>query len=1054
MTTDSSAAHGPQAALIAFAIRFRGVIVVLACLLLAYGGYSLEDAKYNVFPEFAPPQVGIQTEAPGLAAEQVEILVTRPLETALSGIPGVDALRSASIQGLSVVTVVFAAGSDVYRARQVVAERLALAAGQIPRGVAPPSITPLTSSTSTVLIVGLTSEKRSAMDVRSFADGTLARRLLSVQGVAQLSVFGGDVKSLQVQVRPDDLLRYAIGLDEVVAAARRATGVRGAGFVETANQRITLQTEGQSLSAAALARTVLRHDGGASLTLGDVADVAEAPKPAIGGALIQGRPGVMVMIGQQYGSNTVEVTKRIDAALKELRPALASSGITLDADLFRPANFIDTALGGVLFALALGGGFVVIVLFLFLFDWRTAAISSIAIPLSLLAAVLVLQWLGQTLNTMTLGGLAIAIGEVVDDAVIGVENVVRRLRENRRAEYPRPPARVVFDAILEVRGAVVYATFAVLLVVVPVLALSGVAGRLFAPLGIAYILAVLTSLVVALTLTPALSMMLLAHRQHEPQDPPLVRWSRGRYRSLLRWVEGRPQGVFLALIVLTVAAAAALPFFGATFLPDLKEGHFIAHTTAAPGTSIEESLRLGKRINDALLKVPGVRSVAQHVGRAEAGADTAGPHYSEFEIDLAPGLDGDAQEVAEADIRKVLASFPGVAVALRTFLGERVEETVSGFSAPVVVNIYGSDLDAIDRAANDVVRELGEVRGAAEVQLQSPPGLPQVTIHLRPDDLMRWGLDAVDVLDLVSTAYEGEVVGQTYQDNQAYDVIVTLDAATRGRVERIGDLPLRTPSGSYVTLRQIADIYLSSGRYQVLHQGGRRVQTVTANVVGRDLASFVAAAKVKLAREVPLPAGSYLEFAGSAEAQARSRRDLLLNSAAAGLGIVLMLSIITGHWRNLLLVLANMPFAFVGGVLAVFATGGLLSLGSMVGFVTLFGITLRNSIIMVSHFEHLVAEEGRRWNLETAIDGAADRLVPILMTSLVTALGLLPLALAMDEPGREIEGPMAVVILGGLFTSMALNLLVLPTLALHFGRFELPPDELEGHRALPHSADD
>ncbi len=1029
-------ASGPQAAIVRFAVRFRGIVVALACLLVGYGAYAVQSAKYNVFPEFAPPQVSIQTEAPGLAPEQVEILVTRPIETSINGTPGVDTLRSTSIQGLSVVTVVFAAGTDIYRDRQLVAERLAIAAGQLPQGVSPPAMTPLTSSTSTVLIAGLTSDRRSPMDLRTIADWVVVRRLLSVKGVAQVSVFGGDVKSLQVQVRPDDLIRLDVGLNEVLTAARRATGVRGAGFVDTPNQRITLQTQGQSLTAEELARIVLRHAGGASVTLGDVADVVAAPEPPIGAATVMGKPGVVLMVSQQYGSNTVEVTKRVLEALGELRPALERQGVRLDADLFRPADFISTAIDQVTFALLLGGGLVIVVLFLFLFDWRTAAISCTAIPLSLLSTVLVLEWTGQTLNTMTLGGLAIAIGEVVDDAVIGVENVVRRLRGNRRLPHPRAAERVVFEALLEVRGPVVYATFAVLLVFLPILVLSGVAGRLFAPLGIAYILAVLASLLVALTLTPALSMLLLGRREHEPHDPPVVRWTRGGYQALLLRVERRRWVVVAAAVVLTLAGGAALPFFGGTFLPDLKEGHFVLHMTAAPGTSLAESLRIGDRITAALLLVPAVRSVAQHAGRAEAGIDTTGTHYSEFEINLRPGIGGEEQEAAEAQIRKVLAGFPGVSFALKTFLTERVEETVSGFTAAVAVNVFGNNLGQLDRVAQDIVRELGEVPGAAEVQLQSPVGVPQLTIRLRQADLLRWGFDPVDTLDTIRTAYQGDVVGQAYDGYRVFDIVVILDPHSRGTVERIGELLLRNPAGINVPLRQIADVYQTSGRYQILHQGAQRVQTITANVTGRDVTSFVADAKAKIASEVKPPAGSYIEFAGAAEAQAQSRRDLIVNALIAGAVMVLLLSIVTGNWRNLLLMLANLPFAFVGGVLAAFATGGLLSLGSMVGFVTLFGITLRNSIMMISHYEHLVAVEGRSWGLATAIEGAADRLVPILMTSIVTGLGLLPLAMGMDEPGREIEGPMAVVILGGLFTSMALNLLVLPTLALRYGRFE------------------
>lgn len=1029
---------GPQAALVAFAIRFRGIVLALSCALLGYGLFALGEAKYGVFPEFAPPQVTIQTEAPGLSPEQVEILVTQPIETSINGLAGVESLRSSSIQGLSVVTVVFQPGNDIYRARQLVTERLAVVASRLPQGVQPPSMTPLTPLAGTVLVIGLTSDKLSLMDLRTIADWTVARRLLAVPGVAQVSTYGKDVRSLQVQVRPDDLIRFRVGVNDVLAAARKATGVRGAGFIDTANQRITLQTQGQSLTPDQLARTVLLHEGGASVVLGDVATVVTAPEPPIGAALIDGMPGIMLMVSQQYGANTREVTTRVEAALQELRPGLEADGVQLHADIFRPANFIDKATENVLNALLIGGALVVVVLFLFLFDWRTSIISCTAIPLSLIAAVLALQWMGETLNTMTLGGLAIAIGEVVDDAVIGVENVVRRLRENRRALAPRPEARVVLGAFLEVRTAVAYATFAVLLVFFPILALSGIAGRLFGPLGIAYIFAVLASLAVALTVTPALSMLLLVGRTgaQRLQEPPAVRWSRRHYQALLRRIGRFPKLVMTAAAVLTIAGAAMLPFFGGTFLPDLREGHLILHVSAIPGTSLDESLRIGKLMTDTLRQIPGVYRVAQHAGRAEAGIDTVGPHSSEFEVDLEPGLSGEAQSAAEARIRAALADFPGVSFSSKTYLTERVEETVSGFTAAVVINIYGPDLDSLERAARDVARELDEVAGAIDVQQRSPPGMPQVNVTLRPTDLQRWGLDAVEVLELIRTAYQGDVVGQGYEGNAVFNVIVILDAHARARLTQIGDLPVRTPGGAYILLKQIADVYETSGRYQIQHQNAQRVQTVTANVSGRDLESFVAAAKRKLAREVALPPGAHLEFAGAAEAQARSRRDLIVNSLLAGTGIVILLSMVTGHWRNLLLVMINLPFAFVGGVFALALTGGLLSLGSMVGFVTLFGITLRNSILMISHYEHLVLADGRVWGLDTAIEGAADRLVPILMTSLVTGLGLLPLALGAGEPGREIEGPMAIVILGGLMTSMALSLLVLPTLALRYARFK------------------
>lgn len=1030
---------GLQAALVGFSVRLPRVVLTLACALLVFGLFALGRAKYDVFPEFAPPTVVIQTEAPGLDPEQVEVLVTQAIEVAVNGLPGLETLRSSSIQGLSVITAVFRAGSDIDRVRQRVGERLVALTGRLPQGVMPPSMTALTSSTSTVLLVGLTSQTRDDLDLRTVADWTVRQRLLAVPGIAQVSVYGGGVRSLQVQVRPNDLVRFRVGLNDVLAAARKATGVRGAGFVDTANQRVVLRTEGQALDPEVLGRTVLVNEGGASVVLADVATVRAAPEPPISAALIDGKPGVLLMVGAQIGANTLEVTDRVEAALADLKPALTREGIAVRPDLFRPANFIAVANGNVLQALGIGGALVVIVLFVFLADWRTSLISAAAIPLSLVAAVLALMAAGESLNTMTLGGLAIAIGEVVDDAVIGVENVVRRLRERRAAGDPTSSARIVLDAILEVRTAVAYATFAVLLVFLPVLALSGVAGRLFGPLALAYIFAVVASLAVALTVTPALSLLLLGGRAGGQaagaHEPPVMAWSRARYAGLLTRIGRHPRWMMALAVLTTLGGAALLPLLGGTFLPDLKEGHLILHMAGAPGTALQESQRMGVRITDALRAIPGIRAVASQIGRAEAGQDTAGTHYSEIHIDLDQGLDGAAQKAVEARIRALAAGFPGAHFSLKTFLTERIEETVSGFTAPVVVNLIGNDLDRIDSAAKAVARELAEVRGARDVQQVSPAGMPQVNASLRPADLRHWGLDAIEVLESVRTAYQGDVVGQSYVGNAVFNVIVILDERARGRIAGLGELPLRTPGGRYIRLSQVADIYETTGRYQVQHQGAQRVQAVTANVVGQDIGSFVAAAKRKIAKEVRLPEGVYVSFAGSAEAQAQARRDLLLHSGLAGLGIVLLLAVVTGSGANLALVLVNLPFAFVGGVVAVAATGGLLSLGSIVGFVTLFGISLRNTIMMIAHYEHLVVAEGQPWDAATAIRGAADRLVPILMTSLVTGLGLMPLALGAGEPGREIEGPMAIVILGGLVTSTVLNLLVLPGLALRFARF-------------------
>jgi CzcA family heavy metal efflux pump len=1021
--------------LVGFSIRFHGVVIALACVAVGYGLYTAARAKFDVFPEFAPPQVVVFTESPGLSPEQVEQLVTRPVENAVNGAGALESIRSQSIQGLSVVTAVFRPGTEIYRARQIVAERLTEVAGQLPQGVGAPTMAPLTSSTSVILTFGLTSEKRTPMELRTFADWTLKPRLLGVPGVAKVVVFGGEVRQLQVQVRPDRLLAFGLSINDVLAAARQATGVRGAGFIETGPQRIVIQTEGQSLTPEQLGQVELTHPGGvASVRLEDVANVVEGPQPKLSEAAVEGHRGVILVVSSQYGANTVETTRAVERALEEMKPTLAAEAITLWPRLFRAADFIETAVHNVNVSLLQGGLLVAAVLFLFLFNWRTGFISLTAIPLSLLVAVIVLDQFGFTLNTLTLGGLVIAIGEVVDDAIIDVENIFRRLRENQTAPTPRPAWRVVLQASLEVRGAVVYATFAVALVFLPVLTMSGVQGRLFAPLGIAYILAILASLGTALTVTPALAMVLLARRPVAATELRLVTGLKARYRGWLEAWSARPRLVVGTVVVLGVGALAVLPYFGGTFLPELREGHFIVHMTTLPGTSLEESLRLGDAVTRELLQIPSLRTISQTVGRGELGDDVHGTHQSEFDVDLQP-LSGEEAELTQDKIRRALAKFPGAYFSINSFLTERIEETIAGVTAPTVVEIFGDNLDVLDQKAREVASALSGVRGAADVAIESLPGAPGLAVRLRPERLLQFGFQPVEVLDAVQTAFQGATVAQVFQGNRVFDVTVMLDAAHRQAPERIGALRLSNAAGTQVPLRELADIEQASGRYAILHDGARREQTVTCAVRGRDLASFVVEAKRALAREVAFPAGTYAVFTGAAEAQAAARREILLHSTVAAAGVVMLLAIAFRRPRHLLLVLANLPFALIGGVLAVFATGGWLSVGSLVGFVTLFGISTRNSIMMISHFEHLVEAEGLTWGRETALRGASERLLPVLMTALVTALGLLPLAIGSGEAGREIEGPMAIVILGGLLTSTVLNLLVLPTLALRYGRF-------------------
>ena len=1018
--------------IVAWSLRYRVVVVALSLLWATYGLYVARHAKLDVFPEFAPPLVQVQTEAPGLSPEQVEELVTRPVENAVNGSGSIESIRSQSIQGLSVVTAVFTEGTDLLSARQVVAERLAEIASEMPDGIRAPSISPLTSATSTMLVVGLTSSIRSPMDLRSFADWTLRPRLLGVPGVAKINVFGGEVRQIQVQVEPERLAAHRLSLGDVLEAARGSTGVRGAGFLENDNQRIVVQPEAQFRTPEAIGATAVTQGPAGTVRLRDVARVVWAPEPKFGDARVRGVPGVVVIVSSQYGANTMEVTADTERVLAEMKPLFAAEGIELHERMFRPANFIETALRNVNISLALGGLLVAIVLVLFLLDLRAAFISFSAIPLSLLAAVIVLQWFEVSINTITLGGFAIAIGVVVDDAIIDVENIGRRLRENARESRPRQVHEVVLDASLEVRGAVVYATFIVGLVFVPVLTMSGVQGRLFSPLAMAFLLATLASLLVALTLTPALAAMLLP-RATTREDPRYVAFAKDIHRALLATISRTPRLALTVVVAVFATALALIPFFGGEFLPEFREGHFIVHMTLRPGSSLAESMRLGTRLAKDLLADPHVRSVAQITGRSEQGDDTWGPNVSEFNVDLVPGTDG---EEAQTAIRGILARYPGPTFEVLPFLTERIAETISGETAEVVVSIFGEDLDLLDRTAAKTALLLDSIRGAVDVQVGSPPGAPQVDVRLRASRLGLYGLRPSDVLDTLQAAVQGTIVAKTYEGSRVTGVAVTLVPEARSEPERLGAIVVTTARGVHVPLREIADIGVSDSRSLVFHDGARRRASVTCNVRGRDISSFVAEAKRRVAAEVALPPGLYVEFSGAAAAQAQARRDLLVHSLLAGAGIVLLLYVVLGNARNLLLVHANLPFALVGGVVAVFATGRLLSVGSLIGFVTLFGISTRNSIMLVSHYQHLVRSEGRPWNLATAIQGASERFVPVVMTALVTFLALLPVALSGGSAGHEIESPMAVVILGGLVTSTILNLLVLPTLALRYGRFE------------------
>jgi CzcA family heavy metal efflux pump len=1024
------------AAIIRWSLRFPTPVCALAVILVVYGVVVLVHAKYDVFPEFVPPQASVQTEAPGLVAEQVELLVTLPIEQAISGASGVEAVRSETISGLSVVTVVFQEGTDPYRSRQIVAEALGEVAARLPTGVKPPKLTPLVSSTMDLLKLGFVSDKLSALELRDLVQWTIRPRLLAVPGVARATLYGGDERQLQVEVDPKELSSRDLAFNDVISAVRSATGVRGGGFVETPNQRVLIESRGQTLTAAELGAAVLPAASGSPLRLRDFATVKEGAAPKFGDTLIMGKPGVMLGLSSQYGANTLEVTRAAEAEIDSMRPALAARGVTLYAGLHRPANFIENALSGVRRDVLLGAALIAVLLFLFLRDVRSVVVAFASIPLALLSAVIVVSSLGWTINTMTLGGLAVALGVVVDDAIIDVENIVRRLRGVRAGarQGPEPdPRDVIHAASLEVRAPVVYATFVVVLVLAPMLFLSGLQGSFFAPLAASFVFATLASLVVALTVTPAASFLLLTRSMPKEEARWLVRLKGLHERILERWIP-HPRVVILGSVLVMLLAAAVIPFFGGQLMPPFREGHFVVQAVATPGTSLEAMKALGTQVSRDLLAVPGVLSVEETIGRAESGEDTWEPNHSEFHVELAR-MSGRDEARTQAGIRAVAERYPNLQTEVLTFLGDRLSESLSGETAQVAINIFGPDLDELDRLADQVATVVRTVPNAKDVQVKSPSGAPFLRVELRPEGLAQYGFTAADVLDTVETAYQGATAAQVYDTNKVVDLVVKLPASERVDPEEIGSLLIRATSGVTVPLRDLATVSSAEGRTSIMHEGARRRQIVTVNPATSDVEGFVAATRAAINQHVKLPAAVYLQFTGVAEGEARARREVFLHAGIAAIGIILLLLIAFEDPRTVTLILATTPFALVGGVAAVALTGATLSIGSLVGFVTLFGIVARNAILLVAHLEHLVSVEGAAWSLQTVLRGARERLVPILMTALVTALGLLPLAIGSGETGREVQGPMATVILGGLVTSTLMNLLVLPLLLWRFGPF-------------------
>jgi CzcA family heavy metal efflux pump len=1005
------------------------IVTALACLVAILGAAAVRVARFDVFPDFAPPHVLVQTEAPGLDAAQVEALVTRPLEGLLAGTENVKAVRSTSSQGLSAIQVVFDRSGDPYRQRQVVTERLAEFAGLLPRGVGAPLLSPLSSSMEYLVHFGYTSDTLSPLELRDLVQWFVKPQIMAVPGVAQAQIFGGELRERQIRVDPVKMAAARIDLDEVIVAARRAGESIGGGYLETPLQRIIIDAPTPAVSAAALGRAVVATRGGLPVRLADIAQVADAAAPRFGASLIAGKPGILIETSTQFGANTLEVTRALEQRLDALAPALARQGVQYHPALLRPASFIESAIEKLRNSLLVGAVLVVALLLVTLRDWRGALVSFSAIPLTLLTTVWLLEAIGLSLNTMTLGGLVVALGVVVDDAVIDVENILRRRRGAAPGAGAGPlisGAQLLLDASLEVRRPVFYATAAVAIAFLPILMMSGLQGAFFRPLSIAFLIAVGLSLLVAMSATPALCALTMLRHEPRPEAAILQRFKRGQ-RAVILWLAGRPRALWVILIVSGIAGIALLPVLGARLLPDFRENYLIAHVSLRPGVSLNETVRIGERICADLLSIPGVKSVAEQIGRAENGQDPDAPNKSEFEVQIDPRSGRSAAQI-DAAIRVAFDHYPNELVEIYSVLAERIGETIAGEAAPFSISVIGSDLDADDRVGAEIAAALQALPESGRVRAIVPPRQVQLHVELDADRLALHGLQAADVLETLNAAYHGATATELREADRSVPVVVRLAAASADP-QAAGGLLVHGPDGELVPLSQVAHIEAVLARGLIDHEDGLRRQIIVVTPRGEDQAGYARAARAAIAAHVKLPPGVYLGYGGAAEAHSAAANELLLHSAAAFVLIVLLLALAFATAREVVLVLLALPSTLIGGVAAVAMTGGTLTLGAMVGFVALFGMAARNTILLVSHYDHLVREERLPWTLQTALRGAEERLTPVLLTSVLTALALLPVALQLHEPGHEIEGPMAIVILGGLVSSTLVSLLLIPPLA-------------------------
>jgi CzcA family heavy metal efflux pump len=1021
--------------LIEWSIDHHWMVTAISLLLLGAGVWVARDMPVDVFPDLTAPTVTILTEGHGMAPEEMETLVTFPIEAAINGASGVRRVRSATAVGIAVVWVEFDWGTDIFRARQIVAEKMTLVSGTLPPQVERPILAPISSIMGEILFFAISSATDDPLTLRTVADTVVRRRLLAVAGVSQVTPIGGAERQFQVVAHPDQLRANNVALNELLEAVRGASQNTSAGIYVEGPQEYVLQTIGRVRTPQEIGDSVVALRGARSVLIRDIADVREGPALKRGEGSRNGKPAVIVGVQKQPGANTIELTARLDRELDRLQRELPP-GMTIDRKIFRQADFIEVAVDNVVKALRDGGLLVMVIVIFFLANLRAAAITLTAMPLSLAAAVLSLRAFGATINTMTLGGMAIAIGALVDDAIIDVENVVRRLRENatKPPEQQRPTADVVRDATLEIRTSIVFATVIIVLVFLPIFGLAGVEGRLLTPLAFAYIVSLMASLAVAVIVTPALSFAFLpgARSILRGHDGWMARTLKNRFAKDLPHALDHPRLVMITSVVLLVIAIAAMTLMGSAFLPEFHEGSLTVQANTLPGTSLPKSDEIGRRVEQILLSQPEVVATARRTGRAEYDEHVQGVEAAEIDVGLRET--GRPRAALLADLRRGFSTLPGTNVTIGQPISHRIDHMLSGTRANIAVKVFGDDLGTLRRLGERVREVVSQVRGVADLSLEQQMDVPFVRFILNRPAISRYGLRAEDIAEAVETSLAGASVGRIFDRGTAFDLVVKLDPLSQADFDRLADLPIDTPNGGLVPVRVLAEVRREEGPNMVLRENIQRRIVISCNVAGRDLGSVVQDIQAAVGAAVPMPVGYRVEYGGQFESQQSASRRLLVLGIGVVAGLFMLLVLAFGRARDALLIMLNLPLAMIGGVAGVFLAGGVLSVASMIGFITLFGIATRNGIMLVSHIHHLMEEEGVT-DFREAIDrGARERLVPILMTAMAAGLALIPLALGGGKAGSEIQTPMAIVILCGLMSSTLLNMIVVPTLYLRYGR--------------------